>query len=100
MGCPVPKVCKTGAGAALIADPDLAVALARAAGEGSGLPVTVKLRSGQPPGERHGLTLARRLVDEAGVAAIAFHPRSAAVGHAGLPDHEMAPSSSVRSTPR
>src|SRR3954468_10728309 len=44
MGCPVPKVCKTGAGAALLADPDKAVAVARAAGEGSGLPVTVKLR--------------------------------------------------------
>ena len=46
MGCPVPKVCKTGAGAALINDPDTAVAVARAAREGSGLPVTVKLRSG------------------------------------------------------
>jgi nifR3 family TIM-barrel protein len=89
MGCPVPKVCKTGAGAALISDPDLAVALARAAGEGSGLPITVKIRSGQRPGDRDGLGLARRLVDEAGVAAIAFHPRSAAVGHAGHPDHEM-----------
>ena len=36
MGCPVPKVCKTGAGAALIKDPDTAVAVARAAREGSG----------------------------------------------------------------
>jgi tRNA-dihydrouridine synthase B len=89
MGCPVPKVCKTGAGAALISDPDLAVALARAARDGGGLPVTVKIRSGQRPGDRDGLALARRLVDEAGVAAIAFHPRSAAVQHAGLPDHEM-----------
>ena len=35
MGCPVPKVQKTGAGAALLADPDLAVAVARAAREGS-----------------------------------------------------------------
>ena len=34
MGCPVPKVRKTGAGAALLADPDLAVAVARAAVEG------------------------------------------------------------------
>ena len=50
MGCPVPKVLKTGAGAALIADPEHAVAVARAAGEGSGLPVTVKLRSGIAPG--------------------------------------------------
>jgi tRNA-dihydrouridine synthase B len=89
MGCPVPKVCKTGAGAALISDPDLAVALARAARDGSGLPVTVKIRSGQRPGDRDGLSLARRLVDEAGVAAIAFHPRAAAVGHAGFPDHEL-----------
>jgi len=45
MGCPVPKVMKNGAGAALISDPAVAVEIARAAGEGSGLPVTVKLRS-------------------------------------------------------
>jgi tRNA-dihydrouridine synthase B len=90
MGCPVPKVCKTGAGAALLGDHDLAVAVARAAGEGSGLPVTVKLRSGRRPGGQEGLGLARRLVDEAGVAAIAFHPRSAAVHHAGRPDYDLA----------
>ena len=36
MGCPVPKVCKTGAGAALIKDPSTAVAVARAAREGWG----------------------------------------------------------------
>src|SRR5438874_648410 len=59
MGCPVPKVCKTGAGAALLDDPQRALALARAAGEGSGLPVTVKLRSGQRPGETSGLEVAR-----------------------------------------
>src|ERR1700759_4073880 len=55
MGCPVPKVCKTGAGAALLEDPGRAVALARAAGRGSGLPVTVKLRSGQRPGDLRGI---------------------------------------------
>jgi tRNA-dihydrouridine synthase B len=91
MGCPVPKVQKTGAGAALLADPDLAVALARAAREGGeGLPVTVKLRSGRRPGETSGFELAHRLVDEAGVAAIGFHPRSAAVHHKGVPDYELA----------
>jgi tRNA-dihydrouridine synthase B len=90
MGCPVPKVCKTGSGAALLDDPDVAVAVARAAREGSGLPVTVKLRSGRRPGEQSGFALAHRLVREAGVAAIAFHPRSAAVHHKGVPDYELA----------
>src|SRR6058998_2097002 len=90
MGCPVPKVCKTGAGAALIKDPDTAVAVARAAREGSGLPVSVKLRSGQRPGETDGYDLAHRLVQDAGVAAIGFHPRSAAVHHKGAPDYDLA----------
>jgi nifR3 family TIM-barrel protein len=94
MGCPVPKVRKTGAGAALIADPDRAVAVARAAVEGAvsadgPLPVTVKLRSGLAAGETGGFQLAHRLVEEAGVAAIAFHPRSAAVAHKGVPDYAL-----------
>jgi tRNA-dihydrouridine synthase B len=91
MGCPVPKVQKTGAGAALLADPDRAIAVARAACEGGeGLPVTVKLRSGRRPGETSGFELAHRLVAEAGVAAIGFHPRSAAVHHKGAPDYDLA----------
>jgi tRNA-dihydrouridine synthase B len=89
-GCPVRKVCKTGAGAALLDDPDKGVAIARAAAEGSGLPVTVKLRSGNRPGERSGLELARRLVDEAGVAGIGFHPRHASQQHKGDPDYALA----------
>ncbi len=90
MGCPVPKVTKTGAGAALIRDPDTAVAVAKAALEGSGLPVTVKLRAGQKPGGIEGLEVAKRLVHDAGVAGITFHPRSAAVRHKGTPDYELA----------
>src|SRR6201991_2363504 len=90
MGCPVPKVTKTGAGAALLKDPDTAVAVAKAAREGSGLPVTVKLRAAMKPGGVEGLALAQRLVDEAGVAGITFHPRSAAVRHKGVPDYELA----------
>jgi tRNA-dihydrouridine synthase B len=90
MGCPVPKVCKTGAGAAMLKDPDTAVAVARAAAEGGGKPVTVKLRSGSVPGDRSGFELAHRLVEEAGVAAITFHPRSAKVHHRGVPDYDLA----------
>ena len=116
MGCPVPKVRKTGAGAALLNDPERAVAVARAAVEGArgigpggigaggigaggigaggigagGIPITVKLRSGLRPGDHSGFELAHRLVAEAGVAAIGFHPRSAAVHHKGTPDYELA----------
>ncbi|MFL5897210.1 MAG: tRNA dihydrouridine synthase [Solirubrobacterales bacterium] len=89
MGCPVPKVRKTGAGAQLLRDPDLALGLARAAAAGSGLPVTVKLRSGIEAGDRSGYELAVRLAEEAGVAAIAFHPRAATKGHKGSPDYAL-----------
>ncbi|HLM85312.1 MAG TPA: tRNA-dihydrouridine synthase [Solirubrobacteraceae bacterium] len=114
MGCPVPKVRRTGAGAALLEDPERAVAVARAAVQGAREgarartdantatqlgdgqvgatepPVTVKLRSGLRPGEESGFELAHRLVADAGVAAIGFHPRSAAVHHKGVPDYQLA----------
>jgi len=89
MGCPVRKVRKTGAGAELLRDQALALALARGAIEGSGLPVTVKLRSGIEVGDRSGFDLALRLAEEPGVAAIGFHPRAATVGHKGSPDYAL-----------
>jgi tRNA-dihydrouridine synthase B len=90
MGCPVPKVRRTGAGAQLLREPQLAMALARAAAEGGGgIPVTVKLRSGIEAGDRSGFELAVRLAEEAGVAAIGFHPRAATKGHKGAPDYAL-----------
>jgi tRNA-dihydrouridine synthase B len=89
MGCPVPKVCKTGAGAALLSEPSRAVAVARAAASGSGLPVTVKLRSGQQPGDVSGLEVARRLVFDGGVCGISIHPRHAFQRHKGLPNYGL-----------
>ena len=89
MGCPVRKVRRTGAGVELLADPELALALARGAAEGSGLPVTVKLRSGLRPGDRSGFDLAVRLAEEGGAAAIGFHPRPATVRHKGEPDYAL-----------
>ena len=52
--------------------------------------MTVKIRSGRRVGDRDGFELAHRLVDEAGVAAIGFHPRSAQVHHKGSPDLDLA----------
>jgi tRNA-dihydrouridine synthase B len=89
MGCPVRKVRRTGAGVELLADPELALALLRGAREGSGLPVTVKLRSGLRPGDRSGFELAVRLAAEGGAAAIGFHPRAATIKHKGSPDYAL-----------
>jgi tRNA-dihydrouridine synthase B len=96
MGCPVRKVCKTGAGAALLDDPKKAVELATAARDGARrtggghLPITAKLRPGKTPGDRAGIHLATRLVEEAGISGIAFHPRHASQQHAGAPDYALA----------
>ena len=85
MGCPVRKVRKTGAGAELLRDHGLALALARGAAEGSGLPVTVKLRSGIGPATAPASSWRCASPRRRGVAAIAFHPRAATVGHKGDP---------------
>ena len=90
MGCPVPKVCKTGAGAALLEDPALAVAIAQAAARGSGLPVTVKLRTGLRPGDEKGVRVARELAASGAVAGLCVHPRHASQRHNGLPDYALA----------
>ena len=90
MGCPVPKVCKTGAGAALLEDPARAVALARAAAKGSGLPVTVKLRTGLRPGDDSGVEVARALAHDGSVAGLSIHPRHASQRHKGKPDYALA----------
>jgi tRNA-dihydrouridine synthase B len=50
--------------------------------------VTVKLRSGLEPGDTRGVELAARLAD-AGVAAIALHPRPASIQHAGSPEYGL-----------
>lgn len=85
-GCPVKKVVKTGAGAALLKDPDLLVRLAesmaRLAGEGR---VGVKTRLSFGPGPETVLDLAPRL-EAAGVGWLTLHPRTAAQGFSGRAD--------------
>lgn len=51
--------------------------------------MTVKLRPGLRPGERDGVALAHRLVEEAGVAGLCMHPRHASQQHKGRPEYEL-----------
>jgi tRNA-dihydrouridine synthase B len=90
MACPVRKVVKTGAGAAMLGDPRRAeaavAAVVRAAGPD--VPVTVKIRSGLRDGDEVWREVVPRLVD-AGAAAICVHPRTAAQLYRGRADHEV-----------
>jgi len=91
MGCPVRKVVRSGAGAALLDDPDRAVAVAAAvvaAATATGVPVTVKLRSGVRMGEKTAVKLAPRL-QQVGIAALTVHPRAAAQFYQGVADHSI-----------
>jgi tRNA-dihydrouridine synthase B len=85
-GCWVPKIAGRGAGAGWLRDPAAMVAMARMVVESVPVPVTVKTRIGLGP-ESHMpiVDLARRLED-AGVAAITIHCRTAQMGHSGAAD--------------
>ena len=85
MGCPVHKVTRHGAGAAMLKLPDDALALARRVVEAVTVPVTVKMRLGYSPAEPVALELAPRLRD-AGVAAITVHGRYALQKYSGAVD--------------
>jgi len=90
MACPVRKVVKTGAGAALLGDQDRAVDIVAAVvtAVSGAVPVTVKIRAGLREGDKAGRRLAPRLV-AAGAAAICVHPRTAAQLYRGRADHAV-----------
>jgi tRNA-dihydrouridine synthase B len=85
MGCPVKKVTKNGAGSALLCEPTRAAALVREMTRATGLPVTAKIRSGWDAKSRNYLQMAE-VLQEAGVAALALHPRTRDQGYAGSAD--------------
>jgi len=87
-GCPVRKVTKTGAGAHLMEDPELACRVVEAVSAAVEVPVTVKMRRGVENGSRTCLALAPELV-EAGAAALTLHPRSAQQMYTGEADHAL-----------
>lgn len=88
MGCPVRKVCTTGAGAAMLGDPANACRVIGAMVDAVRIPVTVKMRRGLTPADSAPVELARRF-EAAGAAALFVHPRAAAEEYEGTADHRI-----------
>jgi tRNA-dihydrouridine synthase B len=87
-GCPVRKVTRTGAGATLLDDPDLACRIVDTVARAVDVPVTVKMRRGLENGSRTCLVVGPRLVD-AGAQSLTLHPRSARQMYTGTADHSL-----------
>jgi nifR3 family TIM-barrel protein len=75
MGCPAKKVVGGLCGSALMREPTLAVAIAKAVVNAVSLPVTVKMRLGWDDSQRNAPELARQLEAE-GVQALSIHGRT------------------------
>jgi nifR3 family TIM-barrel protein len=85
MGCPVPKVVRQGAGAALLRDAATVAILVDAVRQAVSIPVTVKTRSGWSQAKINVLEVAR-VAEDAGADAITIHPRTARQGFSGSAD--------------
>lgn len=87
-GCPVPKVTKKGGGAALPYKRKLFAAIVQAAvkaAEPFKIPVTIKMRIGIDD-EHHTFLEAGRSAEDAGVAAVGLHARTAWQHYSGRAD--------------
>ena len=86
MGCPVPKVTKTGAGSALMLNPKLCGEIVKAIKEATNKPVTAKIRLGY--NEVNFLDVIQEL-ENSGVDAIAIHARTRKELYMGTPHYDL-----------
>ena len=86
MGCPVPKVTKTGAGSSLMLHPSLAGDIIRAIKKVTDKPVTAKIRLGY--NEVNFKSIIKEL-EKAGVAAIGIHARTRKELYSGEPHYDL-----------
>jgi nifR3 family TIM-barrel protein len=85
LGCPVRKVVKTGAGAALLENPDRLARIVEAVRAASRVPVTAKMRAGWSPGRPAAVRTAE-ILEDCGADAVTIHPRFATQGYSGRAD--------------
>lgn len=87
MGCPVPKVLKTGSGGYLLRDPERIRNIVRALKQKIKKPVTVKLRLGWDESSINVLDIAK-IAESEGADAVAIHGRTVKQGYSGKADYE------------
>jgi len=88
MGCPVPKVVKSGDGAALMRDPDLAGRIIEAMCARTKKPVTAKIRAGWDADSINAVEVART-VEAAGAAMVCVHARTREQFYSGKADWDV-----------
>jgi tRNA-dihydrouridine synthase B len=88
MGCPVPKILKSGAGAALLRDLGLAKEIMSAVVGASKVPVLVKMRLGWDAKSIVAVDVAQA-AESTGIAAVTVHARTKAQGFSGCADWGM-----------
>ncbi len=84
-GCPVPKVVKTGAGSALMQNPERIGEIVRTIKERTDIPVSVKFRLGWDSSSINFLEVAQ-IAKDAGAEALTLHARTRAQGYSGKAD--------------
>jgi tRNA-dihydrouridine synthase B len=88
MGCPVPKILKSGAGSALLRNIGLAKDIMSAVVGASKVPVTVKIRLGWDAKNFVAVDLAQA-AESVGITAVTVHGRTKAQGFSGHADWSM-----------
>ena len=84
-GCPVPKIIKSGAGSALMKNPDKIGEIVKALTEATDIPITVKLRSGWDSQAITFMKAAEAAVKNS-AAMVTLHPRTKTQGYSGKSD--------------
>ncbi len=88
MGCPVKKVYNNGEGSALMNNPLLIAELVQAVCEGSGKPVTCKMRAGVEMNRPIAVECALA-AERGGASAVTIHPRYREQFYSGVADHSI-----------
>ena len=88
MGCPMPKIVNNNEGSALMRDLERAGAIVRAVCAVSTRPVTVKIRAGFNENEINAVEAAK-VLEDAGVSAIAVHGRTREQYYTGSADWDI-----------